>query len=445
MDIGDLLHKVHHVASTSAEAAQQGTTTRFGIVSRTLHDHSDIKWILEGHFDGSPKSSLMFVGSAVVHCAVIDEKGRRKILASKADFPSKIQAAAVLKRTSVPIMHSPPQISKTQMCNQFISNQDRPSIQKDILVLSLASHEMMLLTTVSGQWWMRLSAFALSLPVGPSSPGLSPMAKAPVLIAIEPRSRAIALASRSGLLTIFAVGTGARHVALRDILHSGTAADAQMMIQHMAFLTPAAGDESRMFLLLIGTNANRPVAKTYSWSLHDPLQLENVSNNKLLVAQAGMPTLAIPLRKSSAGSFILICDVAAFLCTGAHLSMVEQSYKVVKQIDCTDPMTKTDGHFARSPAWVAYNDMQTSVEHNQERFWLAREDGLIACLEASSNPPMLAFHALFALPLQMSSAFCCMTQHQLSTIVAASPVGHGGIWHVSTTTLSGSSLNPDRK
>lgn len=249
------------------------SSTRSGILSRTIFHSPEIKCIVPLQIRSQYLSDVAVVGERYVEIKNASENGRLHFVASKTDFGSRICAAHVVG--SPQEWNINPGNMRTMIQKRMSSSTSRERHSRELpqqaLLLTLESGHLLFLTLSRQRHAYEFRTSSITLPVLPVSSTSSPWTTdvAVDFVAVDPRSRAIATASRNG--QIFFCGLEER-AYLRESVTSHTTFSSpirtDMTIVRIVFLFPTSGQADQVQLLVLGTDTEprRLTMKFFTWT-----------------------------------------------------------------------------------------------------------------------------------------------------------------------------------
>lgn len=272
--------------STSAQSSPGREKTGLGLLFRKVFHSPEIRHIHPIQIRGPRYSDVALVGEhhvEIKHASF--ETGRLHHVATKADFGSRICAAQTL---GSPLYGNPENDEDRRAIEEekWLPNQESSTPwPPQLLLLTLDSNVLVFLSMFQEpqQQAFQFHTSSLALPHlsahdhGPPSN----VDKSVHFMAVDPISRAIAVASSSG--QVFFCGLTSRSLWGRDVAESTIlqqSFNADMGILQMSFLRPPTGQRDQVYLLLIGalhSSRNRQGMRLYTWrydSTEPPAPLE---------------------------------------------------------------------------------------------------------------------------------------------------------------------------
>ena len=266
-----------------------------GFLTRTIYRSPTIRWVLPANIlprydlktDDSaadenlhvdPSSDVIFVGDDFVHLKRIDpDTGQLRHLGTKADFNSRIRAAKVFgeakkKRTNTKASNDDHFLIKKEVDDnddfEKRLQSTIPGIPEQLIVLTMESQDLVFLSAYkSGHGKFRFSTSTIPLP-NPKSL----LSKPGKHLAVDPRSRAIAVGAAAGLLVIYnakplkqTIDDPTSRKKRRHPILDDKVIPVEGMILKMEFLCPLPKDENHVILVLVISKDERGWLQCYEW------------------------------------------------------------------------------------------------------------------------------------------------------------------------------------
>lgn len=242
-----------------------------GLLSRTVLQSPVVNWIIPARVRNREKNDVVFIGEDFIQLKEILPNAHLEHVSTKADFGSRIRAARVFGEPRK-FIH-PPMTEKAQLPQDIDWNEVVPP---QLLVLTLESQELLFL-------------FARPRPDGsvewkesciPLSPDASLLEQPGKHLAVDPRSRALAVGASESSIFIYAAKT-------MPELRSNFSHDTQNWtplkserpvaipgtILKMEFLYPEPDDEHHVILLVIYSRDGKTRMSCYEWDHRQGLSL----------------------------------------------------------------------------------------------------------------------------------------------------------------------------
>ncbi|KAH0563280.1 hypothetical protein GP486_002151 [Trichoglossum hirsutum] len=252
-----------------------GDPPNMGILTKTLVRSPVVLWIIPARIRHEDKNDVLFIGERFVQIRELHFDGHLRDIAIKTDFGSPIRHARVFGTHRKPttrgldaiIKKEPETGSETVNGTQpWTRNQrgkagsDPPTVPPQILVLTLESADIVFLFayhTVGPNSRVEFFTCQRSLPRGRSF-----LEKLGEIIAVDPKSRALAVAACEGTFTLYSLQSMEE---VRNKVERNGELDArgfdpikeerhflvEGIILKMEFLYPAPDDEQHVILLLV--------------------------------------------------------------------------------------------------------------------------------------------------------------------------------------------------
>lgn len=249
MDIRHLLRSPSPESRRSQSVADAASgnvnaPVALGVLSRTVFRSPIVKWILPGRIRDIIYNDVIFVGEDFIELKEVQLDDRLRHRALRTDFGCGIYAARVL---------GPRPDSKAiqDAGDRLIRGIRRPSdeLSPQILLLTLRTSEMVFVTaSTDSRGFTTFLTHSHPLPVFPASPLQQPGH----LMAVDPNSRAVAIAAVRDFVVLAKLKPIKDHHSLDELLDDTLVYDAETTILRMEFLYPSTADSSQVYLLLLG-------------------------------------------------------------------------------------------------------------------------------------------------------------------------------------------------
>ncbi|KAL2826812.1 mono-functional DNA-alkylating methyl methanesulfonate N-term-domain-containing protein [Aspergillus cavernicola] len=363
-----------HLPNTSAkqpsgdkmdiDSSSSASKAKIGLLTHTLVSSPIIQWILPAHLRSKDQNDVVFVGERSLQIKEAILGTHLEEVTSKSDFDAYIMAAKVINiSTELPW--------EAQMRLGSSSTDATSELQKDlppqIMVLSLASKELVFLyySNIAGQF----IHYHRPLPSD-----VSTFERFGRNIAVEPRSRAVAVSASCDYFGVFILKTPpALQAQMAENKLDPVAEERFFRVEgdiiFVEFLYPRPEDGDKIILLLLVSKAQTTHAICYEWNANQALrQAHPRITKKPLPPQDRLPTMLIPLTK--AASFILVTTT----------SMTIYKNKLDFPGDPIEyPLPAPDREQQRSPLWTRWARPLRNWLYNQKHddIYLCREDGRV--------------------------------------------------------------------
>jgi hypothetical protein len=368
-----------------------------GLLSKTMFKSSMTKWIISARIRGPDLHELLFIGENEVRVKEILPDGDLRRLVSIGNFPSQIRAAAVIGE-ELELTKDKPLIKVENSTAEETPRRLRSStLPPQILVLTLESSEFRFIVLDTGHPGGAIQFRQTSFPL----PIYRSLSKTPgASIAVDPQSRALAVAANSHTILLFSLKG-------RAVLEAEFAADCndwnpilqerQLQVDGsilaIDFLNQGPENDGHIVLVIVaviggvsrlscykweqarGLEGIKPVVESLrlpksetdfsaSFELHSPIDTVNEHCN-----------LMIPMANSP--SFLLVHGSEVRMCRNI-LSGKPEVVDVPARVWEQDP--RHWGSSTRRPAYTAWTRcarLASWKNKGNESLYLIREDGVI--------------------------------------------------------------------
>ncbi|KAL1305304.1 hypothetical protein AAFC00_002207 [Neodothiora populina] len=344
-----------------------------GLLTKTITYSPVIRWILPARIRHKDKDDLIFVGEDVIHIKQIHDGGHLRHVATKADFDCRILSAKVLGQ----VTYEEDDDSDSGIKAERNENPGQPfpettRLPPQCLVLVLETHQLVFMYACEDA--MGSISFEMTsnvpLPAFPSLP--QQLGKH---LAVDPRSRAVAVAAAQDNVFLYSVepmGPDAQWgLGMLPVSHERPLARIRGIVQAMDFLYPPDSDPDQVILLLIVVRDRKTFLIRVIWDYVTGIQHAQYHNPLPILKGAPIPNLLIPIRSSAA--FILTVGPDIWVYTNILTGHIEKVQRVVlPECDLQRP-----GSSPLSARWVAWARPRRNEGPNQKEdyLYLAREDG----------------------------------------------------------------------
>lgn len=226
-----------------------------GILSRTVFQSPIIERILTGRIRRTGRDDAIFVGRDVIHVKEQSYDGHLCTVASMTGFGSRIATAGIIGKRLPPSNAKSEVQGKTK--NGASLTVDTLAQPPHSLAVLLDAGELMFLTMSLGahqDWRFHHTRYPLDL----ATDHLERWR----FIAVEPDSRAMAVASVSGRVSLLALSES---LQIKSALRFETG----LSILLMDFIFPSASDPS-IYLMIVGRKQHKFCCTVYSWDSRQP-------------------------------------------------------------------------------------------------------------------------------------------------------------------------------
>jgi len=283
--------------ATEPRSDRTSTSQNLGLLSKTVFRSPIIKWILPARIRGLLQNDVVFVGEDFIELKEIVVDGRIRHRALRSDFGSGIYAAQILgPRPDSRAIEKEAQIQNHRHTNGQPNGVSH--LPPQVLVLTLKSHDLVLITASTTTKSTTFLTHTHPLPIMGEE---SPLKELGNLIAVDPNSRAIAVAAFQSNLLLSKIKPNHEQAALKDLLGDMILYDTGMTILRMEFLYPSPGDYAQVILLVIGDTG----IQVLSWDNDQALTSEGITTRPYRfgpgrVSPALYPPVVNPYRAQSA-------------------------------------------------------------------------------------------------------------------------------------------------
>ncbi|KAL2267512.1 hypothetical protein VTJ83DRAFT_4789 [Remersonia thermophila] len=411
-----------------------------GILTRTVVESNRAHQILSVRLRSPSHNDLAFVGDHFIQICEL-RNGRLRNVVRKNDFGSRIRNACVVGSPAIPELSddsligssSEPRIKMEEAREGLFSfsqagrSHEVTPLPPQMLMVALESGEIVVLFLTSGvdgkPAWVTASRTS-----APDHLRLG------FHLAVDPSSRYAVLA---GPMDCFCVYELASYDDMNDRYLSGERVRAvrsvrllnvRGVIHKITFLYPRPGDDHHIILLIVLVKGGKSKTVIYEWELGDNLatvfSMERRSHR--MPDEFRLPLLIIPLRVQSA--FLAITEDKMAVCT-------ECLHGPPKfQLVSLQPAPQTDRRRGRHKhsLWTAWASpfRLPSYGKSHDCIYLAREDGVVAFLEADEDSNISRSTFLQPFPCNISTAFACAFDNSTDVLFLASESGPGGYWRI---------------
>ncbi|KAF2137166.1 uncharacterized protein K452DRAFT_302199 [Aplosporella prunicola CBS 121167] len=360
-----------------------------GLLSRTILRSPVINWIIPARVRHREKNDVVFIGEDFIHIKEILSDGHLRHVASKADFGSHIRAARVFGEPRK-FIH-PPMIEQPQSPMEIDYTEVIPP---QILVLTLESQELIFLFAHQNPDGT-IDFWSSAVPLDANRSFLEQPGKH---LAVDPRSRAVAVAASESTIFIYTAKTMNN---LRDNFSASTdnwtPIKAELpvvvpgIILKMEFLYPEPGDKHHVILLVIYTRDRKTRMTCYEWDHQQGLKfVRRVVEGFPLHKNQQLPLLLIPLQHGP--SFMLVGEKEIYL----HQEIMTGNPTRSAVALASDEGPRYPGNSRRLPVWTSWARTGRNWIWNgkpEENFYLVREDGVVHYMQVNSRSGALTSKA----------------------------------------------------
>ncbi|KAI9816208.1 MAG: hypothetical protein M1827_001809 [Pycnora praestabilis] len=372
-----------------------------GVMTKTTVRSPMIKFIIPARIRDIYKNDVVFVGEHFVQIKELLSDGHFRTVITKADFSSRIRSARVFGADRVPATYGQDQVIRPNgsSTDGFMGHpvQEKTSYYKvppQILILALESKEIVFLFAYHDTT-DRIHFLVNRQPLPSQRSFLEQPGKH---VAVDPKSRAFAVAACEGNFTLYALKSidkiknemeldgGLDEEAFQPIREERSFA-VDGLILRMEFLFPLPNDKEHVILLLIISKHRTTRMLCFEWDCSKSLQnARKVGYHGLPVNKhERLPLLLIPLMISSC-AFMLVCEqgisIYRNILTGSPICRVIAHSKDVPS---------NPGDSRRLPLWTQWARpfrLAYYIKQHDDLF-LCREDGQVRFLEINDQTEIL--------------------------------------------------------
>ncbi|EXJ61470.1 uncharacterized protein A1O5_11786 [Cladophialophora psammophila CBS 110553] len=410
---------------------------RVGILSRTLSSSSSIRWILPARIRSPSDNDVVFVGPTFVQLHEFKDSGQLEVVTAKLDFGTTITDAKIISAElkSVPIVDA---ILKQERDQEQFSIRGQPvsdTLPPQILVLITKDNELIYVYARKDAGGEVRLVFAKRPFLG----GVDLPSRQCRDIAVDPESRALAVASPSGYLGVFKlhhVDEIKSEIDAWDPIDPASfrPSEEQRFIQvagkilMMTFLRSPEDDPTKVILLLLvysGEADQGTHQYLYRWDTRQPLQtIQAMTCSGRKLREDQLPLMLIP----STRPFSYIVVMAAGI---SYYENIQSSQMKRVYCRCMDNMNT-------SLEWVQWVRPR---RHNQylercDDIVILREDGLLKnfLIDKASSTKFSTNNTIGHLGFSVDTAFCMLSGPPRTggdIIIVGGSLTDGGVFHVS--------------
>ncbi|KKZ67500.1 hypothetical protein EMCG_06818 [[Emmonsia] crescens] len=373
VNIGEIMSRKQ--GTSSDDATSKPTRRRVpptGLLSQTIMPGPMIQRVLPARLRHRDKNDIVFVGDDFIQIKELVPSGHLEDIATKADFDTKILDAKVIGSPGNVIPET--QMREGDGLGACSSTTPDDQWHRQILVLVLASRELIFLYGTEGPSG-RPEFIHVRRPLPSDVSSLEQYGR---YIAIDPRSRAMAISAAHKFFGVFSLKPPS---VIRAEMEEGPVnpiqeerffrADGDIIA--MDFLYPAAGDKDRIVLMLLVNNLTKTNVACYTWkATHGVANIEGRRMKSKIKPEYQLPSLFIPLKFST-----------CFL-------LVSQAGYNVYEINLVDNTvsTRDGGSNTRGLPCTAWVRPRRNISHHEfeDDLYICRQDGELTYLEIRNNP-----------------------------------------------------------
>ncbi|KAL8868998.1 MAG: hypothetical protein Q9174_004602 [Haloplaca sp. 1 TL-2023] len=452
---------IHQILARNRQEKQEGQQIPLGVkppikglLTRTIVRSPVVKFIIPARVRHRSKNDVIFVYDDYI---VIKEiVGGERIedipfsdislndVAAKKDFDSSIQAARVLgeprkpkssrfpgKYWSIPNSPQYPLEVKSEPIDEI-------EVPPQILVLSTSSRILIFLFAypdVYGEVHFISTTWPLPAQVSVTE-------ELGVHLAVDPKSRAMAVGACQNRIVIYALKTMEQ---IRDEVQGSAGLDATRfmpfreekhakvdgILLKMEFLHPSKGDENRVILLLIVAKDQKTRLVHFEWDFRSGLHGMEEKPSQMLKPPYNFPRLLIPLTYGTA--FALICKQEIVVFRGILTGDATVGQPSVLEVHDTLDGSGSPGNL---PAWTQWARPMRPLSNSglvMDNIYICRADGVVRYIDIreGTKPMVSCSHRAGKLKANLDSAFATLDLGNESNdlLVAGGDMCDGGMWY----------------
>ncbi|KAM0724224.1 hypothetical protein Q7P37_000106 [Cladosporium fusiforme] len=363
-------------------------TTRPGVLTKSIVRSPVCKLILHARVRHRDFNDVVFVGENFIHVKQVKHNGHLEHIATKDDFGARIKTARTFNLDAEPSEDDEDFIKREQTEDAGPHAQHPKPPQ--LVVLALDSDEMIFLYLEdNGTGRPKFRHQMLPLPRFEE-----PIHKLGVHLAVDPHSRAVAMAASEEKIIVFAgratdqiqeqIGSGHPDWFPVDLERSFTV---HGVIQHVEFLHPPDKDPDHIILLVIAIENRKTKAIWIDWYGNSDLGRAQTHPSQTIDTAKTVPSLLVPLREAS---FLLITGnemkLQKDILSGSMRSVVLRP---------GDELPSYPGSSARKPVWTSWCKPRRnkSASQGQDIIHLVRENGLVMLATITGIDTIQTSHA----------------------------------------------------
>ncbi|MCJ1249735.1 hypothetical protein MMC30_006961 [Trapelia coarctata] len=438
METSPMAHR-NSKAAARAPPIDGGTSSgppTMGVLTRTVFRSPVTKLILPARIRHRHKNDVVFVQETSIEIKEYIH-GNLEHIAVKDDFGATIRSAGVIREPRKRIMKVEPDTeADDESARDAILRQSSATKQPtpgsmdiddthplhgmppQILVMALQSgpEDSLLFLSASHDEPDALRFRSYQIPLPAKKEQSKRLGKH---IAIDPRSRAMAVSASSGSFVVYTLkpmselweevksSEGLREESFHPVIEERHV-QINGIIQKMEFLYPSTEDQDHVILLLVVTSGDKTRVQICEWDNSRDLREIGAPKSHPLPTALRCPLLLIPF--TIVTGFILVCEgsICVFLdiLTGEPRLSYVRTPQDMHQTGAREP-----GSSRRFPLWTAWARPLRRDNYASENdvFYLCREDGTVQFLEFRLDSiPQNAFHRPGELLVNVDTAFAAL-------------------------------------
>ncbi|KAK8188013.1 mono-functional DNA-alkylating methyl methanesulfonate N-term-domain-containing protein [Phyllosticta capitalensis] len=368
-----------------AEPAMDQPTV--GLLSRTVLRSPIINWIIPARIRHREKNDVVFIGEDFIHLKEVLPDANLRHVCTKADFGSRIRAARIFGEPRKFIHPDLQHLLTAEQAQAHAESVD--SIPPQFLVLTLESREMLFLFAREREDGY-IEWIETSLPLHPDVSVLESPGKH---LAVDPRSRALAVGSSCNCILLYSAKSMQE---VRKTMPSDPAVEwwtplrTEMPIQvrgvimKMEFLFPDPDHDTQVILIVLYARQGKTRMSCYVWDHSlSPKTIKCVLEGYPISSRQQRPQLLMPLQQGSA--FVLVGQKEIDM----YQNVLDQPRRTNAGLSNPEP-ARFPGNSRRFPLWTSWARTDRNFGRYEENFYLIREDGVVTYLAVNNQSGALA-------------------------------------------------------
>ncbi|KAJ5231707.1 uncharacterized protein N7469_006295 [Penicillium citrinum] len=395
-----------------------------GLLTQTVLPSPVIQWILPARLRSKKLNDVVFVGHRRLQIKEAADGGYLEDVMEKSDFDGTIISAKVLDvGTPIPWEHQMKGEGPAGANKGYMDHHD--NLPSQVLVLSLDYKELLFLCCPHGSISSKAEfvTYRRPLPVD-----VSLAERYGKHVAVDPKSRAVAVGAASNYFGIFLLkspGVIDQQIFLGELdpIQKESFYRIDGNILFMEFLYPRTFSDEKIILLLIVARDGHTFAEIYEWNEKDPASLHNPSKSSFkLHKEDRLPSTIVPLTKESSFLVISSASMAVYPPSGpqdqTRYGPIVPDGDAIKEVSLWTRWTRP----ARN--WL-YSQQKDGI-------YLAREDGWIHLLEFGNEGRLESETTLGQVHIHVDTgfAFLDMGHEGGDFILASGNLSDGGLFEV---------------
>ncbi|KAK7518170.1 mono-functional DNA-alkylating methyl methanesulfonate N-term-domain-containing protein [Phyllosticta citriasiana] len=354
-----------------------------GLLSRTILRSPVVNWIIPARIRHREKNDVVFVGEDFIHLKEILPDANLRHVCTKADFGSRIRAARIFGEPRKFIHPDFQHLSSPELAQQYAESDN--SIPPQFLVLTLESRELLFLFANEAEDGS-IKWTETSLPLHPDVSVLESPGKH---LAVDPRSRALAVGSSCNCILLYSAKSMSE---VRQSMSSNPSAvwwtplKTEMPIQvrgvilKMEFLFPDPSHDSQVVLIVLYARNGRTRVSCYAWDHNlSPKTIKTFLEGYPISSEGHRrPQLLMPLQYGL--SFVLVGKKDIDL----YQNVLDGPTRIPTSLANPEP-PRFPGNSRRFPVWTSWARTDRNFGRHEENFYLIREDGVVNYLTVNAR------------------------------------------------------------